>query len=72
MARFYFDIIDGTHSSFDDEGQELPDVEAAAREARMVLADFTRGRIVDDLAVVVRTEEKRLLTVSLTVCVRTE
>jgi len=72
MARFYFDIIDGTQSSFDDEGQELPDVEAAAREARMVLAAFARGRIVDDLAVVVRTEEKRLLTVSLTVCVRTE
>ena len=42
MARFYFDIIDGTHSSFDDEVQELPDVEAAQREARMVLADFAR------------------------------
>ena len=34
MARFYFDIIDGTHSSFDDEGHELPDFEAAQREAR--------------------------------------
>ena len=31
MDRFYFDIIDGTHSSFDDEGQELPDAEAAER-----------------------------------------
>jgi hypothetical protein len=72
MARFYFDIIECARSSFDDEGQELPDVEAAEREARMVLADFARGRIVDDLAVVVRTEEKRLLTVNLTVCVRTE
>jgi hypothetical protein len=50
----------------------LPDVEAAQREAQLVLADFARGRIVDDLSVVVRTEEKRLLTVSLTICVRTE
>jgi hypothetical protein len=34
MARFYFDIIEGTHSSFDDEGHELPNVEVAERDDR--------------------------------------
>ena len=69
MARFYFDLIEGACSGVDDEGQELPGVEEAEHEARMVLADFARGRMPRDLAVSVRTEKKHLLTVSLTVSV---
>lgn len=70
MARYYFDVIEGTSSNVDDEGQELPGVEEAEREARMVLADFARGSMTRDLAVSVRVEEKYLLTVSFTISVR--
>lgn len=70
MARYYFDVIEGTSSNVDDEGQELPSVEEAEREARMVLADFARGSMTRDLVVSVRVEEKYLLTVSFTISVR--
>jgi hypothetical protein len=33
MARFFFHVRDGADLSRDEEGQELPDVEAARQEA---------------------------------------
>ncbi|MFN3946236.1 MAG: DUF6894 family protein [Allosphingosinicella sp.] len=33
MPRYYFHTHNGSGSSFDEEGQELPDIHAARREA---------------------------------------
>lgn len=33
MARFFFHVRDGADLSRDEEGQDLPDIEAARREA---------------------------------------
>lgn len=37
MPRFFFDTFDGEFSSRDDVGQDLPDMEAARREAQIAL-----------------------------------
>lgn len=65
MPRFFFDVQDG-HSSRDDEGVELPDVQAArlqaAEMAGRLLSD-TAQRFWDhgELTVVVRGEEGLVL-----------
>jgi hypothetical protein len=43
MKRYYFDIRDGDKLVVDEEGMELPDVEAAQEVAARTLADLVRG-----------------------------
>ena len=53
MARYYFDLRDGDELAVDDEGFELPDLEAVQREAVRSLGDLTRdaaGESICDLA----------------------
>jgi len=45
MKRYFFDIRDGDNLAVDEEGMELPDVQAAQEEAALSLADMTRDRI---------------------------
>ena len=45
MTRYFFDIRDGDNLAVDEEGMELPDIEAAQEEAARSLADMTRDRI---------------------------
>ena len=36
--RYYFDLVNGENISFDEEGMELPDIQAALEEAALALA----------------------------------
>lgn len=45
MARFFFDIHVGPYLISDDEGQELPNAEAARNEALKVLPEIARDRL---------------------------
>jgi hypothetical protein len=57
MPRYYFDIRDGEELIPDEEGMELPDLDAAFREAAYSLAEMSskKGRVVGSgIAVVVR------------------
>jgi hypothetical protein len=45
MKRYFFDISDGDELAADEDGMELPDVEAALEEAARSLADLARDRI---------------------------
>ena len=45
MKRYYFDIRDGDGFSPDEEGLELPDIEAAQEEAALSLADMARDAV---------------------------
>jgi hypothetical protein len=38
MRRYYFDLVDGSDVALDEEGIELPDVQAAQEEAAAALA----------------------------------
>ena len=42
MPLYYFDFHDGFRRSFDDDGQELPDINAARDEAIGTLFDVAR------------------------------
>lgn len=42
MPRFYFDVIQGEESVEDDEGTELPSIEAAERDALISAAEINR------------------------------
>ena len=42
MPRFFFDTFDGEFSAQDDTGLELPDLEAAQREAQAALSLMAR------------------------------
>ncbi|MDA9391785.1 hypothetical protein WN73_14355 [Bradyrhizobium sp. CCBAU 45394] len=42
MRRYYFDIRDGSQFIRDDEGVELPHVEAAREEATTALSEMAR------------------------------
>ena len=42
MPRFFFDVNDGEDIFIDNAGIELPDMDAAIREARRALADMIR------------------------------
>lgn len=48
MARFYFDIADGTSRTRDDEGLELPDIAAALLEARRAAAGIAHESMLDN------------------------
>jgi hypothetical protein len=43
MTRYYFDLRDRDGFILDDEGFDLPDIEAVQREAVLSLADHGRG-----------------------------
>jgi hypothetical protein len=45
MTRYYFDIRDGDECAADEEGMELPDIEAVKEEAAQSLADVARNAI---------------------------
>jgi hypothetical protein len=45
MRRYYFDIREGDKVAIDEEGKELPDVEAAQEEAARSLADLARDKV---------------------------
>ena len=45
MKRYYFDLRDGNAVARDEEGVELPDIEAAQEEAARSLADMARDAI---------------------------
>jgi hypothetical protein len=47
MPLYFSDIFDGTRLLRDEEGTELPDREAARREATGVLLDIARERLPD-------------------------
>lgn len=42
MRRYYFDLVDGTEVASDEEGIDLPDVQAAQEEAARALAALVR------------------------------
>jgi len=45
MTRYFFDIRDGDELVPDEEGVDMPDVEAAQEEAAQTLADLARQKI---------------------------
>jgi hypothetical protein len=45
MKRYYFDMRDGDGFAPDEEGLELPDIEAAQEEAALSLADMARHAV---------------------------
>jgi hypothetical protein len=45
MKRYYFDMRDGDGFAPDEEGLELPDIEAAREEAALSLADMARDAV---------------------------
>ncbi len=47
MPRYFFDINDGDHSTRDDVGIELPDLQLARRKAIGVLPDLARDVLPD-------------------------
>lgn len=60
MPRFFFDFMDADDSHPDDEGIELPDIEAAKAEASRALAEIVNDNVRDgschELAVKVHSE----------------
>ena len=47
--RYYFDLRDADGVIRDEEGVELPDIEAALEEAALALADMARNVALDDM-----------------------
>jgi hypothetical protein len=47
LPRFFFDINDGDNYFRDDEGSELPNEEAARKEALGCLPELTRSKMPD-------------------------
>ena len=45
MKRYHFDIRDGGGFTPDEEGLELPDIEAVQQEAALSLADVARDAV---------------------------
>ena len=67
VPRFFFDIRDGSKFVADEEGMELPDLDAAEREAAEAAAEMGRDKLPGSklrrIIVEVRDEEgQRLLT----------
>ena len=61
MARSFFDIVADGELNPDEEGMNLPNIEAARREASHSLADLARDAVRSEgtprLVISVRTEE---------------
>lgn len=71
MPRYFFDVQDGEGAFVDETGIELPDMEAAIREARRALADMVRDTLRepmrDTLSIAIRgAEGPVMLSVTLT------
>jgi hypothetical protein len=49
MTRFYFDTVMDREFCSDDDGQDLPGLEAAIAEAGRALADFARDALPDGI-----------------------
>ena len=47
MPQYFFDVQDGDGVFIDEMGVELPDMDAAIREARRALADMVRDVLRD-------------------------
>ncbi|WP_439369199.1 DUF6894 family protein [Bradyrhizobium sp. DASA03120] len=45
MPRYYFDLREGHHVAPDEEGLDLPDMEAVQNEAARALSDLARDTI---------------------------
>ena len=45
MSRYYFDLLDGDILAIDEEGLELPSLQAAQAEAAKSLADMARDAV---------------------------
>ena len=45
MSRYYFDLLDGDVLAVDDQGLELPSLQAAQAEAAKSLADMARDAV---------------------------
>jgi hypothetical protein len=71
MPRFYFDIHDGAVALPDQDGAELPSLQAAKREASALAAEIARDLLSEGdaqkICVEVRQGQKRLLAVTVTV-----
>ncbi|WP_441235272.1 DUF6894 family protein [Bradyrhizobium sp. 930_D9_N1_4] len=50
MPRYYFDLLDGGVLAVDEEGLELPSLQAAQAEAAKSLADLARDAVYDPAA----------------------
>lgn len=50
MPRYYFDLLDGDILAVDEEGLELPNLQAAQAEAAKSLADMARDALHDSAA----------------------
>ena len=50
MSRYYFDVFDGSSTTRDDEGIELPTLEAALHEARRAAAEMAKEAIFEGSA----------------------
>jgi hypothetical protein len=67
MRRYYFDLkFEGQNASHDEEGMQLPHVEAAQTEAARTLCDFARAMMkgkqhLTTLAVIVRDDDGLVL-----------
>jgi hypothetical protein len=70
MTRYYFDLRDRDGFIIDDEGFDLPDIEAVQREAVLSLADHGRSASEEaigslaDLAIEVRDDAGPVMQVS--------
>ena len=67
MRRYYFDLRDGDAVSRDEEGIELPDIEAVQEEAVRALASMAMDRaeagsgLARDLAIEVRDNNRPVM-----------
>lgn len=70
MGRYYFDLRDSEGLAVDEEGLELPDIQAAGEEAALSLADAARDGLhrsdgsLKQLNVEVRTDAGPFMRVS--------
>lgn len=72
MPRCFFDLRDGADFTMDEEGEDLPDLEAARREALRVIGDAIRdpgreGSSALQVAVEVRSSGGAVLKVGATI-----
>ena len=67
MPRYYFDYLDGPKSLQDDEGTELPDLEAARAEGLETLGLVAKDELPDgdhrDFRISIRQEDGPVLMV---------
>jgi hypothetical protein len=67
MARYYFDLCEGTEFMRDDEGSEFDSLDAAVQGAARSAAEIGTGRLargdLSDVVIEVRDERQRVCTV---------